>query len=279
MIDVIESAWRRVTACAFLAGMLVAPLSACSQDDTVAASYKAYNHTATPIDSVIINGQGGILNVSAYGGGGKEVCCVVLPSKWHPGLKVTIKWQRGGHWVRDQRGQIVEKDGHKQFIEGEWNEKTVDVPEYVGGDQTGQFRIHFFPNDDVKVTVLPYGPGHKDYPYPYPKDPKVGKDTSSKANIAISEPGGLTKFLVDNFADALLGKEHATIGPSMVEVSESGARLRVTTFPELMFLAVATANTNGKVLHHLRMAARLEASAGPTSQFEDGLLQVMETSE
>ena len=171
MIDVIESVWRRVVVCAFLAGMLVAPLSACSQDDTVAVGYEAYNHTATPIDSVIINGEGGVLNATPYGGGG-GVCCVILPSKWHRGLKATIKWQRGGHWVRDLRGQVVEKDGDKQFIEGEWNEKTVDVSEYEGGDKTGRFRIHFFPNDIVTVTVLPYGPGHKDYPYPYPKDPK-----------------------------------------------------------------------------------------------------------
>ena len=171
MIKLSATAWRRVFDFACLMGFLVAPLGACSQDNTVAVGYEAYNHTATPIDSVIINGEGGVLNSTAYGGGG-GVCCVVLPSKWHPGLKVTIKWQRGGHWVRDRKGQIVEKDGHKQFIEGEWKERIVDVSEYDGGDQTGRFRIHFFPNDDVKVTVLPYGPGHKDYPYPYPKDPK-----------------------------------------------------------------------------------------------------------
>ena len=279
MIDVIESAWRRVVACAFLAGMLVAPLSACSQDDTVAVGYKGYNHTAIPIDSVIINGEGGILNVSAYGGGHGDVCCVLLPSRWHPGLKARIKWEEDGDWLKDDKGNVVMRDGKKVYVPMPYKEKTVDVPEYVGGDQTGQFRIHFFLNDDVKVTVLPYGPGHKDYPYPYPKDPRVGKDTSSKANIAISEPGELPKFLVDNFADALPGKERATIGPSMVEVSESGARLRVTTFPELMSLAVATTNANGKVLHHPRLDAGLEARAWPKGRFEDGLVEFMETAE
>ena len=98
--------------------------------------------------------------------------CVAQAIRTGLGLKAKIKWQRGGHWVRDRRGQVVEKDGDKQFIEGEWNEKTVDVSEYEGGDRTGRLRIHFFPNDVVTVTVLPYGPGHKDYPYPYPKDPK-----------------------------------------------------------------------------------------------------------
>ena len=104
MIKLSSTAWRQVFDFACLMGFLVAPLGACSQDNTVAASYKAYNHTATPIDSVIINGQGGILNVSAYGGGGKEVCCVVLPSKWHPGLKVTIKWEEDGDWLKDKNG-------------------------------------------------------------------------------------------------------------------------------------------------------------------------------
>jgi Protein of unknown function (DUF3304) len=164
------NAWYQVVAHVGLAALLVAPLGACSQDKTVAVGYKAYNHTGTPIDSIIVNGEGGILNATAYGGGG-EICCVVLPTRWRPGLKATIKWQSGGHWVRDQKGQVVEKDGDKLFVEGRWTETTVDVPEYDGGDRTGQFRIHFFPNDTVKVTVLLFGPGDPRYPYPTPKAP------------------------------------------------------------------------------------------------------------
>lgn len=157
---------------ALLASFVSCMFAACEQDDTVAVAYEAYNHTATPIDAVVVNGEGGILNATPFGGGG-GVCCVVLPSKWRPGLNVLIKWQRGGHWERDLAGRVVEKDGRRQFVEGEWKERTVEVPEYVGGDQTGRLHIHFFLEDDVRVTVLPFGPGHKNYPYPYPEKPRA----------------------------------------------------------------------------------------------------------
>lgn len=137
------------------------------------SSYVAYNYNAVPIDSVVINGEGGVLNVSAYGGGGKEVCCVILPSYWRPGLTVRIKWQSGGHWERDANGQIVWHNGEQQFVEGTWKERTVEVPPYIGGEgmDMGRFHISFFPNDDVKVLVNRWGAGHPTS-YPGPRDPR-----------------------------------------------------------------------------------------------------------
>lgn len=149
----------------------MASLVACSNDDTVAVSYKAYNYTPTSIVSVAINGEGGILNASAYGGGGGEVCCVVLPAEWRPGLKATNKWEEDGDWLKDDKGNIVIRDGDKIYVPKPSKEKTIDIPKYEAKGQMGQFRLHFFPNDVVKVAVLPYGPGHAGYPYPYPKDP------------------------------------------------------------------------------------------------------------
>jgi hypothetical protein len=151
--------------------MLGAIAVACTNDDTVAVSYKGYNHTATPIVSFFINGEGGILNVSPYGGGGGEVCCVVLPAKWRPGLKATIKWEEDGGWLKDQKGNFVVRDGINVYVPLPPKEVTVEVPPYEPKPKTGQFRVHFFPHDVVKVTVLGYGPGHAGYPYPAPKDP------------------------------------------------------------------------------------------------------------
>lgn len=139
------------------------------------SSYVAYNYNAVPIDSVAINGEGGVLNVSAYGGGGKEVCCVILPSYWRPGLTVRIKWQSGGHWERDANGQIVWRNGEQQFVEGTWKERTVDVPPYVGGEgpEMGRFQIYFLPKDEVAVLVSTSYPGSPGNPHPYPKDPRT----------------------------------------------------------------------------------------------------------
>lgn len=142
-------------------------LTACSGDDTTAVGTYAYNHTDKSIVSIIINGEGGILHATAHGGGG-EVCCVVLPNKWRPGLKATIKWQLDGHWVRDKDGKIVTIDGHDQFVEGEWKERTVDVPQY--DDQLGSFQVHFFSHDEVKVVISNFFPGHPQYPLALPKN-------------------------------------------------------------------------------------------------------------
>lgn len=166
---------RTQTRTRLIAGLLASSISftltACGQDDTVAVGYEAYNHTSTPINSVIVNGEGGVLNAPAYGGGG-GVCCVVLPSKWRLGLTAVVKWEEDGDWLTDAEGNVVIRDGKEVYVPRPYKEKTVNVQEYVGGDQTGRFRIHFFPGDDVRVTVLPYGPGHKDYPYPYPERPQ-----------------------------------------------------------------------------------------------------------
>jgi Protein of unknown function (DUF3304) len=155
---------------ASLAALLLAPLGACSQDNTLAVGYKAYNHTATSIVSIIVNGEGGILHATAYGGGG-EICCVALPTKWHPGLKATIKWQEEGTYKVDEHGAVVKVDGVPVLIRKPYKERIIDVPKYEGGERTGQFRIHFFPNDEVKVTVLLFGPGDPRYPYPRPRAP------------------------------------------------------------------------------------------------------------
>ena len=158
-------------AAALLASSIAFMHTACGQDDTVAVGYEAYNHTSTSINSVFVNSKGGVLNAPAYGGGG-GVCCVVLPSKWRPGLTAVVKWEEDGDWLVDANGSVVFRDGKKVYVPRPFKQKTVFIQKYLDGDQTGRFQIHFFPGDDVKVSVLPYGPGHKDYPYPYPKKPQ-----------------------------------------------------------------------------------------------------------
>ena len=125
-------------------------LAACGDEEKIGVSYLGLNHTDKSIVSVIVNDEGGVLDVSAHGGGGKIVCCVMLPRKWKPGLIVTIKWQEGGTFQRDEKGAVVKKNGVPVVIEGPWKERTVEVPKY---EAMGEFYIVFFPNDEVKVAV------------------------------------------------------------------------------------------------------------------------------
>jgi hypothetical protein len=138
------------------------------EEEKSSIPYLGVNHTDKEVVSVVINGEGGILNVSAQGGGGKSVCCVTLPKHWRTGLKATIQWQLDGHWVRDAQGNIVKKDGVQQFVEGPWKTQTIDIPEYTEHDMA-HFDVHFFPGDQVQVKVSFNYPEHPDYRPAYPE--------------------------------------------------------------------------------------------------------------
>lgn len=150
-----------------LTGLLALSVSACFEQEKVGISYVGVNYTDEQIASIVVNGEGGILNVTAQNEG-SEMCCVVIPRKWVPGLKVTIKWQGGGTYKRDAQGNIATIDGVPVVIESPWKSKTVAVPVYDEQQLDGRVYIHFFPHDDVEVTVNKFGPGHSSHPYPSP---------------------------------------------------------------------------------------------------------------
>ena len=158
----IRSTKSYLTAC--LIGFV---LAACSGDDTVAVSYAAYNHTDKSIVSIVINGEGGILDASAHGGGG-SMCCVILPRRWRPGLMATIKWQLDGDWLKDEQGKEVIRDGKTVLVPGPWKERTVEVPKYTSEGDLGTFFIHIFPGDEVKVLMNIYDAGNPQHPLPHP---------------------------------------------------------------------------------------------------------------
>ncbi len=161
--------WRTAARSA-TALLLCLPLSACLEEETVALSYLGVNHTDQWVSSFLINGEGGVINVPPQGGGGKTTCCVVLPKRWRPDLKVTIKWQGGGKWLTDADGKEVIRDGRQVLVEDPWIERTVNVPEYSEKD-LAHFDVHFLPDDQVQVKVSFYDPPHKDY---RPTDPIQG---------------------------------------------------------------------------------------------------------
>ena len=149
-----------------LAASLLFALVGCFEEEKVAVSYVALNHTDHWIGGIGVNGEGGILNAEPQGEGG-EMCCVVLPRNWRPGLQATIKWQDDGEWLKDASGNEVIRNGKRVLVQGPWHTQTVEVPEY---DKTmGQLHIHIFPSDQVKVVVSLYGAGHPKHPYPHPK--------------------------------------------------------------------------------------------------------------
>ena len=155
--------------------LLLVLLTGCAEEK-VALSYLGVNHTSKGVATFAINGEGGILNVPPYGGGGGSVCCVSVPKQWRPGLVAKIDWQESGRYVRDDQADIVLEDGLRYgVIEGAWKSKTVPIPEYKP-DEMEHFDVHFFANDEIQVKVggrmMPY---HPDYRPSYPIDPSRAK--------------------------------------------------------------------------------------------------------
>ena len=128
-------------------------------------SYFPVNHTDKNIVSIIVNGEGGIAGVDAQSEGNGD-CCVGLPRKWHSGIKVTIKWQLGGTYKLDSKGNKVIEDGVPVVIEGDWKTKVAEVPKYDGEDEAGQLYIYFYSNDVVKVIRSAGYPTNPEYPLP-----------------------------------------------------------------------------------------------------------------
>lgn len=156
----------------FILTALAISLAGC-EDDTTALSYIAINHTPKYIESIAINDEGGILDASAMGGGGKEVCCVVIPRHWHNGLKVKIAWKQGSHAKLDKHGREIVEDGVPVVIEGTWKSRVVSIPKY-DSVHLGRMHIHFMPNDQVIVKIGNFAYRAPGYYPPYPESNDTG---------------------------------------------------------------------------------------------------------
>ncbi|WP_159877607.1 DUF3304 domain-containing protein [Aquitalea denitrificans] len=143
-------------------------LAGCEEEKT-SLSYLAVNHTDKSVLSITINGQGGILNAPAMGGGGGEICCVIVPSQWRPGLTVTIGWENDGDWLRDKNGQPIIRDGIKVYVAAPRKTRTVTIPKYQAKEMQ-HVDIHFLPNDQVLVKLSDILPYHPDYLPAYPRE-------------------------------------------------------------------------------------------------------------
>jgi hypothetical protein len=133
-------------------------LAGCKQKEPVPAFFET---TVTPMDylptdtfvrDAYVDGRW----VGAAGDGASMVANgITLPTKWHPGLTVRVKWQRCDRRVRG--GPQTEEELCK------WHELDVPVHEYT---TVGHTWLHIL--DDEHVLVIPsmLAPGHPDYPGP-----------------------------------------------------------------------------------------------------------------
>lgn len=136
------NSWKSVLFLAFA-------LTGCSETDNISIELSGLNYTDRGISMFAVDSYSGH-SIFPNGGGGKFICCISMPRKWHAGMKVTVRW------TEDER------------IPDSWKERVVEIPKYTKEDM-GAFAVHFYPDDTVKVLVTSKIEGHPDYPYPRPK--------------------------------------------------------------------------------------------------------------
>jgi hypothetical protein len=121
-------------------------LSAC-RPPTTGVSITGYNHMQrTPIYRFTVDGAMGP-NVDAESGG-KESCCVAIPEKWRPGLKVKVSWEYDTY--QDDPNPVLPS----QTV-------LAEVPDYR---QPSVLQVHFYADHKIKIVVSPCSPRHAFYP-------------------------------------------------------------------------------------------------------------------
>jgi hypothetical protein len=166
-----------------MALLLVGALSACKPaaqappgpPPPMNVGITGYNFTNEGVQEYYVDGSRGS-NLPPLGGGGKTSCCVSLPDRWTPHLKVTVDWTIGHYtepWEKRKHMTVAEESDCC------WTQrtlsKTVRVERY--GEKGGRLQVFFLPNDEVQVWVYDAGPQNPEHPSGrgYPRNPNPEK--------------------------------------------------------------------------------------------------------
>ncbi|WBS04830.1 DUF3304 domain-containing protein [Pseudoduganella sp. SL102] len=151
-------------------------LSACAAappegPEEYGATIGIVNHTDKYIYATEVGTSGGG-HAARYSAGIANVCCVVVPVKWHAGLRMNVQWD------------MPEGSEHV------WKEKMVEVKKY---DEPGSVYLHFFDNDEIRIVVTDWIGGAPEHPIPPPvkplvNDPPMRYDSAgkNKSSLALS---------------------------------------------------------------------------------------------
>lgn len=140
--------------------------------DYTAVDINGINHTDKDINYIHINGYGGP-NIGPFGDGG-GYCCVMLPDKWHSGLKAQVEWEITPNTVpppplyKDwDKYQAWEKKLKESYIQ---HTAIVDIPEYDA--ELCGLTVHFLTCNQIKVTTVCQKYGTPNYPIKEPREMK-----------------------------------------------------------------------------------------------------------
>ncbi len=122
-----------------------------AQEDMVASGLTLINYTDMDVYASVWNaefpnpGQGASEGVGPRAGGGGTVCCVPIPSRWRPGIKMLV-WYSNKNW-QPENGVV----------------KVVDLPEYPDG-RPGSLYLMLHSESELELLSSIYAPGHPLWP-------------------------------------------------------------------------------------------------------------------
>ncbi|XXE93246.1 DUF3304 domain-containing protein [Pseudomonas sp. D1-2] len=148
-------------------------LHGCSSpaNEMAGGNIEAVNHTLNAINWLSVNGY------RADGGGGSS-CCIIMPTKWRPGLKAYIEWEvdPNRHAKLPSVTSIEFREAYaKHSANYRRHSATVEIPEWSGTDSCG-LKVHFLVCNQIKVTTSSWGYGSPQNPIKEPlgmKEPAV----------------------------------------------------------------------------------------------------------
>lgn len=93
-------------------------------------------------------------NVGWEGGGGSITCCVELPSKWRPGLTVTVRWGISD-WSQEVTAE-TDKGNYQSIRSGGRYRAEIPVEKYESAEH---LFVHFFEGGKARVVSSSAGVG------------------------------------------------------------------------------------------------------------------------
>ncbi|SDQ43465.1 Protein of unknown function [Pseudomonas gessardii] len=136
-------------------------LFGCSSADNEMAggNLQAVNHTVHGINWMSVNGY------RADGGGGAS-CCIIMPTKWRPGLKANIEWEVDPE-PSAKMPSVTSNEFREVYAKHAANYQrhstTVDIPEWPGTERCG-LKVHFLVCNQIKVTSSCWAFNSEHYP-------------------------------------------------------------------------------------------------------------------
>lgn len=115
------------------------------------------------------------MNVGREGGGGGEVCCVLLPKKWRPGMVVELRWAVTDWSKVDPNG--IDGEAYKSVTD-QFFKAMVPVEKY---QTPARIFVHFFAGG--KARVVSSFPGPENREHPVQKDDPHAADSATVGQV------------------------------------------------------------------------------------------------